>query len=512
MATTQYIGARYVPLFAEPIEWDKTQQYEPLTIVTHEGNSYTSRQFVPTGVEITNETFWALTGNYNAQIEKYRKEVAAYDGRITTAQGTADSAKAAATAAKTSADAATSAVAAEKTRAETKEADIQSLAETNGTDIAHLDAQMAATTESELLNKITAETTARISANESLSNSISSLNSNFPIRTDDIENSSITYDKLDSDLQNRINNEDGNHLVVIGDSVSVGTGTSTPSTDAWCVKFAAANGYVLHNYAENNAGFRCPGTGNNTANFYKQAQVAVNDSSFNNDEVALVIIMGGCNDASVNVDVSTYVTNTLNTCVSGFTNARILVIPYFWGANPVTQQSGYDYYGFMSNFNAGVLSANTTKKMRIVYHAWEWMAGKSNYMNDFIHPNTDGAAYLAKVISGVITSGTDMRPTMKGTATGAKGSSGLLVSCVDGIVTIEGFVTCNAANAYSKVISLPSWCKTGVENCLVPAMRNTDWAFQPLYLVKEAAEIHTPIRIEDSTEVYIAPFTFSLNV
>lgn len=75
MATTQYIGARYVPLFADPAEWDSTKQYEPLTIVLHEGNSYTSRQYVPAGIEITNEKFWALTGNYNAQVEAYRKEV-----------------------------------------------------------------------------------------------------------------------------------------------------------------------------------------------------------------------------------------------------------------------------------------------------------------------------------------------------------------------------------------------------------------------------------------------------
>ena len=75
MATTQYIGARYVPLFAEPAEWDSTKQYEPLTIVIHEGNSYTSKQYVPVGIEITNEKFWALTGNYNAQVEQYRKEL-----------------------------------------------------------------------------------------------------------------------------------------------------------------------------------------------------------------------------------------------------------------------------------------------------------------------------------------------------------------------------------------------------------------------------------------------------
>ena len=109
MATTQYIGARYVPLFAEPIEWDKTKQYEPLTIVTNSGNSYTSKQYVPTGIEITNEEFWALTGNYNAQIEQYRNEVTAYDNRITAAQDTADSAKISAESAKTSANAANAA-------------------------------------------------------------------------------------------------------------------------------------------------------------------------------------------------------------------------------------------------------------------------------------------------------------------------------------------------------------------------------------------------------------------
>lgn len=175
MATTQYIGARYVPLFAEPIEWDKTKQYEPLTIVTHNGNSYTSRQFVPTGIEITNETFWALTGNYNAQIEQYRKEVTAYDGRITTAQDTADDAKASAEAATTAAAEASTAavnadaaVAAEKTRAEAKEADIQSLAETNENGIANLDSQMSATTGSELLTRINNEVSRATNAEKTL--------------------------------------------------------------------------------------------------------------------------------------------------------------------------------------------------------------------------------------------------------------------------------------------------------------------------------------------------------
>ena len=87
MSVTQYIGARYVPLFADPMQWDSTKTYEPLTIVYNEGNSYTSRQYVPAGIQIDNEAYWALTGNYNAQIEQYRAEVARCDGRIKVVEG-----------------------------------------------------------------------------------------------------------------------------------------------------------------------------------------------------------------------------------------------------------------------------------------------------------------------------------------------------------------------------------------------------------------------------------------
>lgn len=75
MSVTQYIGARYMPLFAEPAEWDNSRAYEPLTIVLYKGNSYTSKQSVPIGASIDDTVYWAETGNYNAQVEQYRNEV-----------------------------------------------------------------------------------------------------------------------------------------------------------------------------------------------------------------------------------------------------------------------------------------------------------------------------------------------------------------------------------------------------------------------------------------------------
>lgn len=75
MTVTQYIGARYQPIFADPAEWNSTRTYEPLTIVLNKGNSYTSRQYVPAGIELENTDYWLVTGNYNAQTEQYRAEV-----------------------------------------------------------------------------------------------------------------------------------------------------------------------------------------------------------------------------------------------------------------------------------------------------------------------------------------------------------------------------------------------------------------------------------------------------
>ena len=68
----QYVGARYVPKIMG--EWNKALQYEALSVVTYMGNSFTSKVPVPANVEINNTDYWVNTGNYNAQVEEYRKE------------------------------------------------------------------------------------------------------------------------------------------------------------------------------------------------------------------------------------------------------------------------------------------------------------------------------------------------------------------------------------------------------------------------------------------------------
>ena len=88
MAYREYIGSRYVPLLGRKgetsIAWDNDKPYEPLTIVTYMGNSYTSRQYVPAGLGRPDQLpeYWGATGTYDAQVEQYRNEVLTFDSRI----------------------------------------------------------------------------------------------------------------------------------------------------------------------------------------------------------------------------------------------------------------------------------------------------------------------------------------------------------------------------------------------------------------------------------------------
>lgn len=61
MPNNLFIGERYIPLFANPVEWDSSRAYEHLTIVMYEGEGYTSRYAVPPGIAIDDGKYWVKT-------------------------------------------------------------------------------------------------------------------------------------------------------------------------------------------------------------------------------------------------------------------------------------------------------------------------------------------------------------------------------------------------------------------------------------------------------------------
>ena len=82
MSVREYIGARYVMKFADPIQHASDTAYEPLTVVQYQGASYISKQYVPIGIDISNDDYWILMADYDAQIEQYRSEVETFSGSI----------------------------------------------------------------------------------------------------------------------------------------------------------------------------------------------------------------------------------------------------------------------------------------------------------------------------------------------------------------------------------------------------------------------------------------------
>lgn len=81
----RYIGARYVPIMGG--EWDNTNEYEPLTVVQYEGDSYTSKKYVPVGVAITNTTYWVKTADYSQQLASLAQSLQQTDNRVQDIEG-----------------------------------------------------------------------------------------------------------------------------------------------------------------------------------------------------------------------------------------------------------------------------------------------------------------------------------------------------------------------------------------------------------------------------------------
>ena len=277
MATTQYIGARYVPIFVG--EWDNNRTYEPLMVVTYQGASYTSRQYVPAGIKITNESYWVLSANYNAQMEAYRKEVREilpYDETPTegSAKGvTSDGIK----------KAIDTAVTTETTRA--KEAE-----QANATAITDL---QNATVGTEKLDD-NAVTTAKIkdanvTTDKLTDNAVTTakiLDAN--VTTDKLADSAVTTAKIKNASITNSKIAKGT-LLIFSDS----WGDFEAGFENWATNIAAFLNCEYKNYSLGGSGFINRVNGKNFFDMYNKAvkEVPSNEANY-------VIIIGGTNDVN----------------------------------------------------------------------------------------------------------------------------------------------------------------------------------------------------------------------
>lgn len=75
MTVRQYIGARYVPKYADPIDYQINKPYEPLTIVKYNNALYTSKKSVPAGVNPSNGEYWVYSSDFTGEVSYIMEQI-----------------------------------------------------------------------------------------------------------------------------------------------------------------------------------------------------------------------------------------------------------------------------------------------------------------------------------------------------------------------------------------------------------------------------------------------------
>lgn len=337
----EYIGARYVPVFANPPEWNDTRGYEPLTIVLHQGNSFTSTQYVPTGIDIKNTKYWLETGNWNAQIEAYREEVLRFDARITqNANGVKANMEA---------------IASETTARENADTVIRNL--------------------------ITAEETARTDADaelrSDLSDAIAAMNQ-----------------------QNILSLYKGKNCVWVGDSFTTGVGADPVSKRVSTV-FCNAMGMTEFNYGVGASGWIW-GTAANKP-YITQVQNAYDAMTpEQRKNTAMVVLPGTSTDVShgsSSKQIGAAATLCAKKASGLFPNAVIYVIPMIWDKALFTVTAYDTTVEICDQINKAVIP-----RVKMDEDSYTWLLGRYEfYTSDNVHPNNTGyAVWAAKMISSLL--------------------------------------------------------------------------------------------------------------
>ena len=431
MSVREYIGARYVPLFADPIDWDSTKTYEPLTIVYYQGNSYTSRQAVPAGISIENEAFWALTGNYNAQIEQYRDEVRTFDGRI---------------------DALEDALPISEFD-DTNTIDARFVALENVLPISEFDDTNTIDARFDVIEANGWVTTDRIANNA--------------ITSGKIADGAITSEKIADEAITK-NKESKRNLIVFGDS----WGTSDNNT--WPANLANALNLTLVDYAEGGVGWAY---GSN--NMQTQVQNASSDS-----EAEIVIAIGGINDVRNSVSYDDYkaaIKNCANAIRTKYPKARCYIIPLNIPAKEYGTYTTNAINNYYYNVFTDVALRNSPISLVDIGAWFQPLAPYGVWTSDNLHISTLGNQMFVNYMYSTINGACVKSPKVVYPITAASG-----VNCYGrGLIIDEGIVTLDITG-----ITIPS-TQAGA-SVTIGNFANFNTNTTPYYARKSVSDIYIP--------------------
>lgn len=241
-----------------------------------------------------------------------------------------------------------------------------------------------------------------------------------------------------------------NTIVTFGDSYA-----ATTNTRSWAYMLAQKLGWTLHNYAASGAGYIQP-----NATYMSEFQTAKADTSYNHDDVSLVVVGGSRNsNDQYSGKLKTAAQELFQAVSAEYPNARIIAIPLLWDKTP---ESGYWRYNAASIAEAAILAG-----IESIPWAWTWNLGREDaFDGEDIHPNEVGTNIIVNYI---------MR-YMLGTYNGRhevfvwrpKQNPAEFVLTVDasaGTITYGLAVASNVTSAnYTDVSGLPMWAWNASDN------------------------------------------------
>lgn len=305
-----------------------------------------------------------------------------------------------------------------------------------------------------------------------------------------------------ADVAKRVNMLTGlahENIIVIGDSISYGTGASATSK-SWANRLSEYRGATVTNLAKNDAGYL-----NGPTTFAQQLKGFTGDK----DAVTRILIAGGINDKTHVSDGSIFDSLLTNAVLSlldyardNFPHAKIQTIPTICGFTPPRI------------YNSGVLTARdrimaacNMRHVQVIPYGWEWLNGNRDWSSgDDVHPNDEGNGVLLRLICEAM-DGATVRNTWDGYVAGQDAHGEITHSRfhVDGdMVTchIQGKVVGNAG-AYASIFQVPAAARNSGGNYFIPNSLN-----KLLYLSYDneirACKIGTTTAISNDTEVYLS--------
>lgn len=317
------------------------------------------------------------------------------------------------------------------------------------------------------------------------------------------------WDKASTDvdvLTKRVNILSGSateNIIVLGDSISYGTGASDLSK-SWANRLGTYRDATVTNLAKNDAGYL-----NGPTPFLAQLKSYTGDK----DAVTRILIAGGITDKTYVSDgsitdskLTTAVLALLDYARANFPHARIQVIPTICGFTPPSI-----YNGGVLTARDRIITACGMRHVEVLPYAWEWLNGNKDWSSgDDVHPNDAGNELLLRLICEAM-DGATVRNSWDGFVAG-QDAHGVLTNSffrVDGnTVTchIQG-KTVNNTTAYSNFFQVPAAARK-VTNYYIPNSLNKLFylSYQPNI---RACAIGTTTSIPDNTEIYLS-FTTTL--